>query len=166
MINPKGNYDSEYSYSRLDSVRYNGRTYISLYDENTNELSDEESRLMITNDDELLLQDGELGTIIYYTKKWFEPGISISTDNIRAFCKGLQFPPEVIGAKLTIEGESRLIVNYVSPYEVLVDSEYSQNFNSEVLDNKWFISLVEAQYLNVEDIVELIKYISNSEENN
>lgn len=74
----------------------------------------------------------EDGTILYHTTKWFAPtaGATISTLGTTATMTGsTQFSTSQIGAKLTIAGESRIIVSYTSSTVVVVNSAYSQNYS-------------------------------------
>jgi hypothetical protein len=76
------------------------------------------------------------GTILYHTIQWFAPLSSISTTGSTVNIGSTQFTSGMVGAKLTISGESRIITTYNSTSQVTVASAYSQNY-SGVASGSW-----------------------------
>ena len=81
---------------------------------------------ILQNGGGLAVQDG---TILYHTIKWFTPTSTVSSSSTTVTSVGTQFTSGMVGAKLTISGESRLITAYTSTTQVTVDSAYSQNYS-------------------------------------
>lgn len=79
------------------------------------------------------LQDG---TILYHSVKWFTPTSTVSTSGTTVTSVGTQFTPAMVGAKLTINGEWRIITAFTNTTTVVVASAYSQNY-SEVVAGSW-----------------------------
>ena len=77
----------------------------------------------------------ENGTILYHNTKWFTPTGTISTNGTTATSTSAQFNSGMVGAKLTILGEEKIISSYISSTQVTVNSAYSQNYNSVSLGN-------------------------------
>ena len=78
----------------------------------------------------------ENGTILYHTAKWFNPTGTISTNGTTATSTSAQFASNMVGAKLTINGEERIIASYISGTKVSVYNAYSQNYNG-ILAANW-----------------------------
>ena len=86
------------------------------------------SGTILQNDGGLALQDG---TILYHSSStWFIPTSTVSTSGTTATSVGTQFTSGMVGAKLTILRESKIITAFTSTTQVTVDSAYSQNYNS------------------------------------
>jgi hypothetical protein len=81
---------------------------------------------ILQNGAELAIQDG---TILYHTLKWFTPSSTVSSSGTTVTSVGTQFNSGMVGAKLTISGESRIITAYTSTTQVTVASAYSQNYS-------------------------------------
>jgi len=75
------------------------------------------------------------GTILYHNIKWFTPSSTVSTSGTTVTSVGTQFSFQMVGAKLTINGESRLISIYSNSSQVTVDSAYSQNYSAVTASN-------------------------------
>ncbi|QQG53035.1 MAG: hypothetical protein HY931_02265 [Candidatus Falkowbacteria bacterium] len=75
-------------------------------------------------------------SILYHIKKWFNPNSnqSISTSGTTVTILNpvvnFQFSASMIGSRLTINGESRIITGYTSTSVVTVDSAYSANYSN------------------------------------
>jgi len=78
------------------------------------------------------LQDG---TILYHSVKWFTPTSTVSTSGTTVTSVGTQFTSAMVGAKLTINGEWRIITAYTNTTNVTVASAYSQNYSGVVSDD-------------------------------
>jgi hypothetical protein len=105
---------------------------------------------ILQNGGGLAVQDG---TILYYTSSWFNPTSTVSTSGTTVTSVGTQFTSGMVGAKLTISGESRLITTYTSTTQVVVNSAYSQNY-SGVASGSWgvfsrFFANVDGNTINV-----------------
>ncbi len=79
------------------------------------------------------LQDG---TILYHSVKWFTPTGAVSTSGTTVTSVGTQFTSAMVGAKLIINGEWRIITAFTSTTVVTVGSAYSQNY-SGVVAGSW-----------------------------
>lgn len=79
------------------------------------------------------LQDG---TILYHSVKWFTPTSTVSTSGTTVTSVGTQFTSAMVGAKLTINGEWRIITAFINTTNVTVASAYSQNYIG-VVANSW-----------------------------
>ena len=79
------------------------------------------------------LQDG---TVLYHSAKWFVPSGAVSTIGATVTSVGTQFTSAMVGAKLTINGEWRIITAYTNATNVTVASAYSQNY-SGVVAGSW-----------------------------
>jgi len=88
---------------------------------------------ILQNGGALAVQDG---TILYHTIQWFSPTSFISTTGSTVNIGSTQFTFPMVGAKLTISGESRIITTQNSTSQVLVDTPYSQNY-SNVASGSW-----------------------------
>jgi len=71
------------------------------------------------------LQDG---TILYHSVKWFTPTSTVSTNGTTVTSVGTQFTSAMVGAKLIIDGEWRIITAFTSTTVVTVASAYSVNY--------------------------------------
>lgn len=78
------------------------------------------------------LQDG---TILYHSARWFTPTSTVSTSGTTVTSVGTQFTSAMVGAKLTINGESRIITAFVSSTVVTVASAYSVNYSGVAAAN-------------------------------
>lgn len=78
------------------------------------------------------LQDG---TILYHSAKWFIPTSTVSTNGTTVTSVGTQFTSAMVGAKLTINGEWRVITAYTNSTTVITQSGYSQNYSNVVAGN-------------------------------
>jgi len=87
---------------------------------------------ILQNGGGVALQDG---TILYHSVKWFTPSSTVSTSGNTVTSVGTQFTSAMVGAKLTVSGESRLIATYTSNTQVVVDSAYSQNYSAITASN-------------------------------
>jgi len=67
--------------------------------------------------------------ILYHSLAWFTPAGTISTTGISVSTTIGQFASTMIGAKLTINGEWRIITAYTNTTNVSVASSYSQNYS-------------------------------------
>jgi hypothetical protein len=73
---------------------------------------------------------------LYHIKKWFNPNSnqSISTSGTTVTILNpvvnFQFSASMLGSRLTINGESRIITGYTSTSVVTVDSAYSANYSN------------------------------------
>jgi hypothetical protein len=73
---------------------------------------------------------------LYHIKKWFNPNSnqSISTSGVTVTILNpvvnFQFSASMLGSRLTINGESRIITGYTSTSVVTVDSAYSANYSN------------------------------------
>jgi hypothetical protein len=76
------------------------------------------------------------GTILYHTIKWFTPSSTVSSSGTTVTSIGTQFTSGMVGAKLTISGESKIITAYTSTTVVTVSSAYSVNY-SGVAAGSW-----------------------------
>jgi len=86
------------------------------------------SGTILQNGGGLAVQDG---TILYHSSSnWFIPTSTVSTSGTIATSVGTQFTSAMIGAKLTILRESKIITAFTSNTQVTVDSAYSQNYSS------------------------------------
>jgi hypothetical protein len=86
------------------------------------------SGTILQNGGGLALQDG---TILYHSSStWFIPTSTVSTSGTTATSVGTQFTSGMVGAKLTILRESKIITAFTSNTQVTVDSAYSQNYSS------------------------------------
>jgi len=79
------------------------------------------------------LQDG---TILYHSVKWFVPTSTVSSNGTTVTSVGTQFTSAMVGAKLIINGEWRIITAFTSTTVVTVASDYSQNY-SGVVSGSW-----------------------------
>jgi len=79
------------------------------------------------------LQDG---TILYHPVKWFVPTSTVSTSGTTVISVGTQFTSAMVGAKLIVNGEWRIITAYTNTTNVTVASAYSQNY-SAVIAGSW-----------------------------
>lgn len=69
------------------------------------------------------------GTILYHSIKWFTPSDTVSSSGTTVTSIGTQFLSTMVGSKLTISGESRIITVYTSTTQVTVNSAYSINYS-------------------------------------
>jgi hypothetical protein len=88
---------------------------------------------ILQNGGALATQDG---TILYHNIKWFTPTSTVSTTGTTVTSVGTQFSGGMVGAKLTINGESRIITVVTLNTQVTVNSAYSQNY-SGVASGSW-----------------------------
>ena len=72
------------------------------------------------------LQDG---TILYHSSRWFTPSGTVSTSGVTVTSIGTQFTSAMVGAKITINGESRIIVSFTSTTVVQVGVPYSTGYS-------------------------------------
>jgi len=79
------------------------------------------------------LQDG---TILYHSSRWFTPSGTVSTSGVTVTSIGTQFTSAMVGAKITINGESRIITAFTSSTVVTVGVAFSQNY-SGVVAGSW-----------------------------
>ena len=88
---------------------------------------------ILQNGGSLAVQDG---TTLYHTIAWFTPSSTVSSSGTTVTSVGTQFTSGMVGAKLTISGESRIITAYTSTTQVTVASAYSQNYGG-VASGSW-----------------------------
>jgi len=79
------------------------------------------------------LQDG---AILYHSVKWFTPTSTVSTSGTTITSVGTQFTSAMVGAKLIINGEWRIITAYTSSTVVTVGVAFSTNY-SGVVAGSW-----------------------------
>jgi len=71
------------------------------------------------------------GTILYHSTPWFTPSGTVSTINTTVTSSLSQFTSAMIGAKLTISGESRIIAGYGGGTTVYIAAPgFSQNYSN------------------------------------
>jgi hypothetical protein len=70
------------------------------------------------------------GTILYHSLKFFTTTGTISTSGTTVDISTGQFTANHVGAKLTILGESRIIITFISTTRVIVSTAYSTNYSS------------------------------------
>jgi hypothetical protein len=75
------------------------------------------------------LQDG---TILYHSIRWFTPTSTVSTSGTTVTSVGTQFTSAMVGAKLIINGEWRIITAFTSTTVVTVASAYSVDYSGIV----------------------------------
>ena len=75
------------------------------------------------------------GTVLYHSAKWFIPTSTVSTNGTTVTSVGTQFTSAMVGAKLIINGEWRVITAYTNATNVTVASAYSQNYSNVVAGN-------------------------------
>jgi len=71
----------------------------------------------------------ENGTILYHSAKWFTPNGAVSTMGTTVTSTSAQFTSAMVGAKLTIMGEERIISSYINSTSVAVVDIYAQNYS-------------------------------------
>jgi hypothetical protein len=92
------------------------------------------SGTILQNGGGLAVQDG---TILYHSSSnWFIPTSTVSNTGNIVTSVGTQFTSAMVGAKLTILRESRIITAFTSNTQVTVDSAYSQNYSS-IASGSW-----------------------------
>ena len=74
-------------------------------------------------------------TILYHSVKWFVPTSTVSTSGTTVTSVGTQFTSAMIGAKLIINGEWRIITAFTNTTNVTVASAYSQNYSGVIAGN-------------------------------
>ena len=89
----------------------------------------------------------EDGTILYHSSKWFTPSSTVSSSGTTVTSVGTQFLATMVGAKLIINGEPRIITGYTSTTVVTVASAYSTNY-SGVASGGWGVYSKAFQNLN------------------
>lgn len=94
------------------------------------------------------LQDG---TILYHSVKWFTPTGAVSTSGTTVTSVGTQFTSAMVGAKLTINGEWRIITAFTNSSSVTVSSAYSVNYTGIVAGN-WGVYSKALQVINSETL--------------
>jgi len=75
------------------------------------------------------------GTILYHSAKWFTPTSTVSTSGTTVTSVGTQFTSTMVGAKLNINGEWRIITAFTNTTVVTVASAYSVNYSGIVAGN-------------------------------
>lgn len=91
----------------------------------------------------------ENGTILYHTAKWFTPTGTISTVGATATSTSAQFTSAMVGAKLTISGEERIIASFVSAVQVTVNKAYLQD---RINVTEWGVYNKASEVLSIGDI--------------
>ena len=76
------------------------------------------------------------GTILYHQAKWFTPSGNVSSSGTTVTSVGTQFTSAMIGSKLIISGEERLITALTSSSIVTVATAYSQDY-SGITNSNW-----------------------------
>jgi len=76
------------------------------------------------------------GTVLYHSVKWFTPSGNISSLGNIVTSIGAQFTSAMVGAKLIINNEERIITTYNSTNQVTVTSAYSINY-SGIIPLNW-----------------------------
>jgi len=71
------------------------------------------------------------GGIIYHTLPWINIG-TVSTSGINVTGIGTSFTAAMVGAKIIVNNEERIIATYVSATSITINSAFSQNYNSSV----------------------------------
>ena len=79
------------------------------------------------------------GGIIYHTTPWINTG-TVSTSGVNITGVGTAFSAAMIGAKIIINSEERIIATYISATSITVGSPFSINYNGFGFGvyNKWF----------------------------
>jgi hypothetical protein len=90
------------------------------------------SGTILQNSGALAVQDG---TILYHNIRWFTPTSTVTNSGATVTSVGTQFTSGMVGAKLTISGESKIITAFSSNTIVTVDSAYSQNYSAVTASN-------------------------------
>lgn len=75
------------------------------------------------------------GTILYHSLKWFTPSSTVSSSGTTVTSIGAQFTLAMVGSKLTINGESKIITVYNATTIVTVASAYSTNYSGVIAGN-------------------------------
>ena len=76
------------------------------------------------------------GTLLYHQSKWFTPSGNVSSSGATVTSVGTQFTSAMIGAKLIISGEERLITALTSSSIVTVATAYSQDY-ANITPSNW-----------------------------
>jgi hypothetical protein len=114
----------------IDKLQVNGSSNLNGNTTITGSLN--VSGSVLKNGGALALEDG---TILYHSLRWFTPTSTISTNGTTVTSIGSQFTSEMVGAKLTINGESRIITAFTNTTNVIVNSAYNVNYSGVVADS-------------------------------
>lgn len=87
------------------------------------------------------------GTILYHSVKWFTPTGTVSVVGTTVTSVGTQFTSAMVGAKLTINGEWRIITGYTNTTTVTISSAYSSNYSGVAAAN-WGVYSKAQEYTN------------------
>ena len=77
---------------------------------------------------------------LYHTSRWFVPSNVISTVGTTVTTVAAQFTAAMVGSKLTINGENRIITAFTSATVVTVWVAYSTNYTNVPSPNWWVYS--------------------------
>lgn len=77
---------------------------------------------------------------LYHTSRWFVPSNVISTVGTTVTTVAAQFTAAMVGSKLTINGENRIITAFTSATQVTVWVAYSTNYTNVPSPNWWVYS--------------------------
>lgn len=86
--------------------------------------------------DALALKANTDAPILYHVARWFTPTSTVSNVGATVTSVGTQFTSLMVGSKLTINGEQRLITGFTSSTVVTVNSPYSVN-NTGIVAANW-----------------------------
>jgi hypothetical protein len=77
----------------------------------------------------------EDGTVLYHTAKWFTPTGTFSSNGTTVTTTGSQLTSAMVGAKIGVGADKRIITAFINSNSVTVESAFSQNYVSEVSGN-------------------------------
>lgn len=70
------------------------------------------------------------GGTIYHTTKWFTPSGNVTTSGTTVTSVGTQFSSSMVGARIIISGQERIITGYTSATVVTVNTAFSPNLTN------------------------------------
>lgn len=106
---------------------------------------------VIALDVDLSLKANADGTILYHSVKWFTPSSTVSNVGATVTSVGTQFTSGMVGAKLIINGEQRIITAFTSSTVVTVASAYSTNYVG-VVAGSWGVYSIMLYYDNANNV--------------
>ncbi len=125
------NIDS-YSTSNIAEFRKNNVNQVSIsHDGKIKATAGTESTDVVVKS-QLDTKANQFGTVLYHSAKWFTPTGTVSSSGTTVTSVGTQFTSAMVGSKLIINGEERIIITYTSSTAVVVDSAYSINYSGVV----------------------------------
>lgn len=75
------------------------------------------------------------GTILYHTVRWFTPTGTFSSSGTSVTTTGSQLTASMVGAKIGVGTDKRIITAFLTSNTCTVDSAFSQNYVSQPLAN-------------------------------